>query len=76
VADSQKLASELPGALFYEVPGVSAYPTYTTSNTESTASDCARGLRGGFIDDPTKTPDSSCLATATGAAFQLTPIST
>jgi pimeloyl-ACP methyl ester carboxylesterase len=75
-ADSQKLASELPGALFYGVPGVSAYPTYITPDTESPASDCARAIRDGFVDDPAKTPDSSCLATATGAAFKLTSSAT
>jgi pimeloyl-ACP methyl ester carboxylesterase len=68
--DAQQVARELQHGFEYEVPGVSTYPTYVNPTNESTASQCALAIRNGFIDDPSRTPDSSCLAAATGAAFQ------
>ena len=69
-SDTQQVVTELQHGFEYEVPGVSTYPTYVNPANQSTASQCAFTIRNNFLDDPSRVPDSSCLASATGAAFQ------
>lgn len=72
---ARALGQTLPHGYFIEVPGVSEYPTYVDTASTSTASECARTLRQAFLDSP-GAPNTSCLRSASGAAFTTAPTPT
>jgi len=58
----QLVAKHLSHSYFFEFPGVGHFVI---------ADECARHLAGIFIDDPTRTPDSSCIAEMPGVVFDV-----
>jgi len=59
----QLVAGYLSNSYFFELPGI--------GHDILSASECARGMIGAFVSDPTQAPDASCVAAMKGIVFDL-----
>jgi pimeloyl-ACP methyl ester carboxylesterase len=57
------VAGHLSDAYYYELPGV--------GHSVLAGEDCALGIAGDFLEDPTQAPDDSCIAEMPGVVFDL-----
>jgi hypothetical protein len=59
----RRVAENLSNSTFYEFPGI--------GHNVIVASECARTIAGGFVEDPTRAPDASCIAEMSGVVFDV-----
>jgi pimeloyl-ACP methyl ester carboxylesterase len=62
------VAAYLSNAYYYEFPGA--------GHGVLAGDDCALGIAGAFLEDPTEPPDASCIAQMPGVVFDLPPETT